>query len=58
MDPVYYAEFHGPKRKTRAEAEKDYDESLNCLSQFQSDLVPVDFSQKTACKGVNWRDRG
>lgn len=55
---VFYAEFHGPKRGTQAEAEKDWDEIILCLSTHRPDLVPLDFSQKVACKGVNWRDRG
>ncbi len=58
MDPLFYAEFHGPKRKTLAEAEIDYLEILHCLSQHRPDLVPISFSQKVGCKGADWKDRG
>ena len=54
---TFHAEYHGPKRTTQVEAEKDWDEILLCLSTHRPDLVPEDFSRKVACKGVNYRDR-
>jgi len=58
MADQFYAQYNGPKRETQAEAEKDYDEILLCLSTHRPDLVPADFNLKVACKGVDWRDRG
>ena len=59
MDPIFWAEFCGPKRGTQAEAIEDWNGMLECLLQLRPDLVPVVLKhEQVACKGVNWRDRG
>lgn len=57
-DDHFFADYHGPRRKTQVEAEQDYADILACLNEHRPDLVPLALREKLAAKGADWKDRG